>query len=139
MATSNITDLVAKASSDIQAGTKHLQSSCTSRGRTGEAVATELREALARVPGAIADAEALLDIAAVEALDEAMENAAAFTAAALFLGRRLIMSDLQALAELVEAEELPLDAGRQVAEVLDDLSRRLCDAVTSSRAADSAA
>ena len=141
MATSNITDLVSKVSSDIEARTQHLQSSCTSCGRTGEDVVAELREALARVPDAITDAEALLDIAAVEALCEEMEAAAAFIAAALFLGRRLIISDLQALAELVESDELPLDVGRQVAEVLDDLSRRLRDELARSHeaAADSAA
>lgn len=134
------TELVSTASSAVEASTPHLRSRRTTSGRTCDDVATELCEMLTRVPDAVADAEALLDIAGADPLGEELEGGAAFIAAALFLGRRMITSNLDELAKLEESGDLRVDAVREVTAILDELSRRLREVVVGLRqAADDAA
>lgn len=130
MATTNITELASEACSAIETSTQHLQPRCTSHGRTAQDVAAELCDALTKVPDAIADAEALLDIATADGLGDELEDCAALIAGALFLGRRLIDSNLDELAELDEWPAQIGEAARQLAAILDLMSERLRDVVT---------
>jgi hypothetical protein len=81
-----------------------------------------------RCPDAVAEANALLDLAEVEQLTTEMYDLAAVTAAAMFLGRRLVETNARRITELrPDFEGLP--ESLDLAELLDELSLGLLAAI----------
>lgn len=104
--------------------------SCATRGRNRSCsdLADELASVADRCPDAVAEANALLDLAEVEQLTTEMYDLAAVTAAAMFLGRRLIETNARRITELrPDFEGLP--DSLDLAELLDELSRGLLAAI----------
>lgn len=104
--------------------------SCATRGRHRSCsdLADELASVADRCPDAAAEANALLDLAEVEQLTTEMYDLAAVTAAAMFLGRRLIETNARRIADLrPDFEGLP--ESLDLAELLDELSLGLLAAI----------
>jgi hypothetical protein len=82
------------------------------RNRSCSDLADELASVADRCPDAVAEANALLDLAEVEQLTTEMYDLAAVTAAAMFLGRRLIETNARRITDLwPDFEERPDSRG----------------------------
>jgi hypothetical protein len=130
MATNDITDLCRAARAATDAIVNADPPGLTPTGRSCAQLAAELSDAASRVPRAVTDACAFLDIAACEQLTCELQDVAALQAAVLFLGRRLINSNVAAILELHPTLRSQLTPTLHVGAILGALSQQLLETLS---------